>query len=262
MGAWAFYAGLVYLVWRQQLKQAHRTASWMWLASWSGLVLGGMLAAFVDRNVADGQTYQPWVTFNLIMWGAIAVAAVQVVLLVIEKRPLRAEEDATRTDHVAQRNSSRLYLLLARSLRSDQTLPLLFTCLIALLFSVRGMYFPGNFWMSFAAAGTIVALLTVGGFLRESGLLGFVSAAVATTATLLFVQSDPMNWFTAQQPYVANVLGVALTALAIIWCGYYVIQTVVRTKSINPRLVWMSNLALFLVAVSYTHLTLPTICSV
>ena len=258
VGAWAMFAVLVVLVWRQQLKQSHRTSSWMWLAGWSGLVLVGMLAAFLDRGLAAAEAtkpwfgfdaYVPWLTFNLIMCGAVVVAVAQLVLLSFLKTPLaEATSNSTQQIYVGENLGSRVSRSIWSSIRSSQTIALLATCLIAMLFSVRGMNSGTNFWPAFAAAGCVVALLTIGGLLRQSGWLGFVAAGVTTVSTLLLVQNDPMNWFAGQQPYAANVLGVVLTMLAMIWTGYYAVQTVMREKAINPRLVWMSNSVMLLAA--------------
>ena len=108
------------------------------------------------------------------------------------------------------------------SLRSDQTIPLMMTCGLGLVFMFGELWFPANFGVAIAAAICLATLLTVGGLIRESSLLGFVTASIVFVVTLTWVQQDPYSWFTLDQPYAANIGGAAL----------------------GP--------------VSYTHLTLPT----
>ena len=260
VGAWAMFAVLVYLVWKYQLRQSHRTSSWMWLSCWSGLVLVGMVAALFDRNLSAQENYQAWNTFNLILWGAVLVCLIQIGMLFFERRPVlsavASDEGAAGTgaeiaNHLsmsatgAKGNSSQTT---GWSIRSDQTIPLLFASLVALLFAVRGMLDPSNFWISFAASVCLVVLLTLGGFLRESRLLGFVSAGFASVGSLMLVAQDPNAWFVASQPYAVNVLAVVLSILAMVWCVYYIVQTVFRKQPADPRMMWMPNLITGLVA--------------
>ena len=51
--AWAMFACLAFFVWKRQLTQAQRMSTWMWLAGWLGLVLVGLVAALVDRNMLN-----------------------------------------------------------------------------------------------------------------------------------------------------------------------------------------------------------------
>ena len=246
IGAWAFFGALVVLVWRHQLVKAHRTSTWMWLSCWSGLVLVGMLAAVFDRYFATDsitKLYRPWMTFNLIMWGAITVCIAQVLLLYFVGQ--RTTDRAVRAVEIYQQKST-------WSLRSDQSIPLLFAGMVAFAFAFRGMWSnSADLWTYLTATGILVAIATVAGFVRQSSLFGFVSAGLTTVGTVFLIQVDPNSWFAGNtaQPYIINVPGLSLVLLAMIWCGYYIIQTVIRKQEIRSRLVWMPNVVMLLAGI-------------
>ncbi len=249
IGAWATFAVLAYLVWKTTLQKAHRTSSWMWLICWSGLVLIGMLAALFDRSIADQETYPTFLTFNLIMWGTIAVGVVQVGMLWLERRP-----ESSPSDKSSALKSNRLGLRIKqsaeKSIRDEQTLPLLFACLVTCCFTTRGMEFIENFWPCYIASFCVIGLLFCGACLRQSGYLGFVTATMTAWSTFIFVIQDPANWFDdSRGPHLANVLGIALVSLAMLWTGYFIWKTVWRQQAFNPRFMWMPNSVLILSAI-------------
>ena len=247
VGAWAMFVVLAYLVWQQSLKTSNRFPTWTWVAGWCGLVLLGMLAAVLDRHVASGEVYLPWMTFNLIMLGCIAVGMIQIGLQVVAGF-LKSNGELETTDPVA--DDVELALRKHRGILQENKLflPLLFTGLLAFVFSVRGMQFAANFWISFWASAGVIVVLTIAGFLQRSSLAGFVSAGIAVCSTLFLVQNDPQNWFTLSQPYAVNVVGVVLTLLALIYCVFYAWQTVSRNQPMKSSFVWMPNVVLITAA--------------
>ena len=233
--AWALFGGLAFAVWRDKLNQPHRTSTWMWLACWMGLVLVAMVAAFVDRRYAIGENTVPWLTFNVIMWGAVVVSLSQVVLLWLERRP-------EWVPGVYREQSSQRFT----SVRADQTLPLLFSGSIVLSFAVRGAWLDsGSFWIYFAAIGLSIGFLVIAGLIRRSAPLSFISLAVTTLASILLVGIDPAGWFRASQPYHANVLSLALVLLALVWSGFYVYRSLGKNEQIRRSFTWMPNLVLY-----------------
>ncbi len=243
VGCWAMFSVLIYHVWREQLNGAHRSTSWMLLISWSGMVLVGIGAALFDRSIAGQAPYPPWMTFNLVTWGGVIVCSIQMLMLGLQRR------HESRAKNLGLSPSPPVRVEQARwAWLNDRTLPLLFACSIVTLFAAKGMMSPVNIWPSFCAACSVVVLLTLGGFIHERGLPGFLAAGVTTLATVSLILMDPRGWFADQQPYLANVLGVALTILATVWCGFYISRTVWLKKNINSRVVWMSNLVMLLAA--------------
>lgn len=234
--AWATYGALAFFVWREKLAQPHRTSTWMWLACWSGMVLVAMIAALVDRRYAAAENSVPWLTFNLIMWGAVVVCFSQVVLLWLERRP-------EWLPGVHSLPGSQRFT----SIRGDQTLPLLFAGAMVTAFAVRGIYWnPGSAWYYLAAIGLLIGCLVVAGMLRQSAIIGFIAAALTTLGAIVLVDVDPSRWFTGNQPYLANVLSMAVALLALVWSGFYVYRRLIKTEQVRPSFVWMSNLVLLL----------------
>ncbi len=234
--AWATFGVLAFFVWRKQLAQPHRTSTWMWLACWSGLVLVAMIAALVDRRYAATESTEPFLTFNLIMWGAVVVCFSQVVLLSLERRP-------EWLPGVYSQPSSQRFT----SFRGDQTLPLLVAGAMVVAFSVRGIYLnSGSAWYYLAAIGLLIGFLVVAGMLRQSAIIGFIAAALTTLWAILLVEFDPSRWFTESQPYHANVLAIALVLLALVWSGFYVYRRLAKNEQVPFQFVWMPNLVLLL----------------
>ena len=228
----------------------------MWLTGWMGLVLLGMIAALVDRRVSVSETYQAWLTFDVIMWGSVLVASAQIALLTLVRGPeVAALEGSEHRSPILRSLASRQWTAwmvppaggAKWSLRDDQVLPLLITSAVAFAFAVRGMLLnPVEIWIYLGAIGCLVALLTFGGFFRASGLAGFVAAGYATTATLFLVDVDPNGWFTGRQPYHANVLAVVLVMLAMVWVLGFVFGTVATGREERSRVMWMPNLVTLL----------------
>ncbi len=229
--AWAIFGWLAFMVWKKQLTQAHRMSTWMWLICWLGLVLVGMIAALVDRRMFNAEIAIPWRTFNVILGGLVLVCLSQTVLLWLERGPKVARK-------IFRGVTSRPFT----SIRGDQSLPLLLSGSILLVFAVRGMIFnTPAFWSYFAAIAVLIGGLTFAGICRQSPWLAFISAGVTALLAVQLVQNDPQKWFTLNEPYLFNVLSIALVGLAIIWSGFYVWCSVGKAEKVRPSMVAMSN---------------------
>ena len=193
----------------------------MWLTCWLGLVLVGLVAAIVDNRISSMENnLVPWLTFQFIMWGSVAVCFSQLAFLALERRPdLNAS--------VFKGRSAKPF----RSLRSDQSLPLLFAGSLTTMFALKGILLhPSSFWVYFSALAVLTAIIVVAGLMRQSGWLAFVSAGLAAIATIFTVDIDPENWFSNNQPNYPNALTFVLVLLSIVWSSVYVYRTVSDVK--------------------------------
>ena len=234
VGAWAIFGCLAFMVWKKQLTQAHRMSTWMWLICWLGLVLVGMIAALVDRRMLNAEIAIPWRTFNVILGGTVLVCLSQTVLLWLERGPAAARK-------IFSGATSRSF----KSIRGDQSLPLLLSGAILLAFAVRGIVFnPAAFWGYFAAILALIGCVTFAGICRQSPWLAFVSAGVTSLLALMLVNADPQGWFTASHPYLFNIISIALVMLATIWSGFYIWSSVGNGESVRPTMTSMSNVVL------------------
>ena len=232
--AWAMFACLAFFVWKRQLTQAQRMSTWMWLAGWLGLVLVGLVAALVDRNMLNNGATIPWRTFNVIVGGVILVCLSQTILLWLERGPAIVRG-------IYSEATSRSF----KSVSGDQSVPLLFSGVILLAFAVRGMAFnQPDFWVYFGAVMALLGFLTFAGICRQSPWLAFISAGVTSLLAFQLVSVDPQGWFAAGQPNLFNVLSLTLVGLALIWSGFYVWYTVGESKQVRPSMAMMSNVVL------------------
>ena len=229
--ALGIFVTLVCFVWKDEIFGKENQKARMWLLCWAGLALVGILAAIFDRTVATGadeKAYLPWITFNWIMWGSLAVCLALVVFVFFN--PKRSDQPTN-------------FLPLSSRLLGSQTLPILLAGLIVFLFALKGMESFTNFLNPFLAATALVGVLTVAGFLRFSGLLGFVSAGVACCTTLSLVANDPWDRFASQQPWDLNLMGIVLAVLAMAWSSFYPLKRAFAAEQpIRSRTFWMSNL--------------------
>ena len=232
--AWAIFGCLAFFVWKRQLTQAHRMSTWMWLICWLGLVLVGMIAALVDRNLLNAGVAIPWRTFDVILGGVVVVCLSQAVLLWFERRPAIARK-------IFSGETSRSF----KSVRGDQSVPLLFSGFILLAFAVRGMGFnQAEFWFYFAAIFALIGFLTFAGICRQSPWLAFISAGVTSLLAVALVNVDPQGWFALSQPHHFDVLSVALIVLAMVWSGFYVWSSIRKGEQVRPSMTMMSNVVL------------------
>ena len=232
--AWAIFGCLAFCVWKRQLTQAHRMSTWMWLVCWLGLVLVGMVAALVDRRMLNAGVAIPWRTFNVILSGVVLVCLSQTVLLWFERGPAVVRKIFSGT-------TSRSF----KSIRGDQSVPLLFSGAILLVFAVRGISFnQTDFWFYFATVFALAAFITFAGICRQSPWLAFISAGVTSLMASALVTVDPQGWFASSQPHFFNVLSVSLVVLATIWSGFYVWYSVGKQQQVRPTMTMMSNVVL------------------
>ena len=209
-------------------------STWMWLVCWLGLVLVGMVAALVDRSLLNAGVAIPWRTFNVILGGVVLVCLSQTVLLWLERGPAIARR-------IFKGATSRSF----KSIRGDQSVPLLFAGAILLVFAVRGMSFnQTDFWFYFATVFALTCCLTFAGICRQSPWLAFISAGVMTLMVSALVTVDPQGWFTSSQPYFFNLGSLTLVVLATIWSGFYVWYSVGKQEQVRPSMTMMSNVVL------------------
>ncbi len=238
IAALALFGLLAFLVWNKQLRAERNPVSWLWMATWIGLIVVAMTAATTDRILISSEAgaTAPWIAYRILMFGSVIVSAIGMSL----------------AGWFSERNSnSNFNLDLNPNLNSPynapanslQALPILLATAIAFIFAARGAMANQPWFAGYETAILCVAVVTLltGLFLRR-GWLSAVATIPIAAGSFLYSAVSPPKFVLNQPGNVIYVFMIATCVAATGWVGFCVYRTRVHHEKLTTRFSLMPSI--------------------